>query len=59
MVHYFEEENENEAYTKVRIGTEEFIRQLSKFCEIAIFTANIQNYADIVIDGLDCNDLID
>ena len=59
LVHYFEEENENEAYTKVRIGTEEFIRQLSKFCEIAIFTANIQNYADIVIDGLDCNDLID
>ena len=59
LVHFFEDENENEAYVKVRMGTEEFIRQLSKYCEIAIFTASTQNYADIVIDGLDCKDLID
>ena len=57
LVHFFEDENE--AYVKVRMGTENFIRQLSKFCEIAIFTASTQNYADIVIDGLDCKDLID
>ena len=57
LVHYFE--NENEAYVKVRMGTENFIRKLSKFCEIAIFTASTQNYADIVIDGLDCKELID
>ncbi len=57
LVHYFEDENE--AYVKVRMGTENFIRKLSKYCEIAIFTASTQNYADIVIDGLDCKDLID
>jgi len=57
LVHYFEDENE--AYVKVRMGTENFIRKLSKFCEIAVFTASTQNYADIVIDGLDCKDLID
>ena len=57
LVHYFEDENE--AYVKVRMGTENFIRELSKYCEIAIFTASTQNYADIVIDGLDCKDLID
>ena len=57
LVHYFEDENE--AYVKVRMGTENFIRKLSKYCEIAIFTASTQNYADIVIDGLDCKDFID
>jgi Dullard-like phosphatase family protein len=57
LVHYFEDENE--AYVKVRMGTEDFIRELSKYCEIAIFTASTQNYADIVIDGLDCKALID
>ena len=57
LVHYFEDENE--AYVKVRMGTENFIRKLSKYCEIAIFTASTQNYADIVINGLDCKDLID
>ena len=41
------------------MGTENFILQLNKYCEIAIFTASTQNYADIVIDGLDCKDLID
>ena len=57
LVHYFEDENE--AYVKVRMGTENFIRVLSKFCEIVIFTASTKYYADIVIDGLDCKDLID
>jgi len=57
LVHYFEDENE--AYVKVRMGTENFIRTLSKYCEIAIFTASTKYYADIVIDGLDCKELID
>ena len=57
LVHYFEDENE--AYVKVRMGAENFIRTLSKYCEIAIFTASTKYYADIVIDGLDCKDLID
>ena len=57
LVHFFEDENE--AYVKVRLGTENFITKLSKYCEIAIFTASTKYYADIVIDGLDCKDLID
>ena len=57
LVHYFEDENE--AYVKVRMGTENFITSLSKYCEIVIFTASTKYYADIVIDGLDCKELID
>ena len=57
LVHFFEENNE--AYVKVRMGAENFITVLSQFCEIVIFTASTKNYADIVIDGLDCKNLID
>ena len=57
LVHYFEDEAE--AYVKVRMGAENFITVLSKYCEIVIFTASTQYYADIVINGLDCKDLID
>ena len=41
------------------MGAENFITVLSKYCEIVIFTASTQYYADIVINGLDCKDLID
>ena len=59
LVHYCEEdENEDDAYVKVRMGTENFINVLSEYCEIIIFTASTQYYADIVIDGLDCKDKI-
>ena len=57
LVHFFEDNNE--AYVKVRMGAEKFITVLSHFCEIVIFTASTKNYADIVIDGLDCKNLID
>ena len=57
LVHYFEDEAE--AYVKVRLGAENFITILSKYCEIVIFTASTQYYADIVINGLDCKNLID
>ena len=59
LVHYIEEEKEDKAYVKVRMGAENFINTLSEFCEIIIFTASTQYYADIVIDGLDCKDKID
>ena len=36
LVHFFEDENE--AHVKVRLGTENFIRELSKNCNFAIFT---------------------
>ena len=57
LVHYFEDETES--YVKVRIGAETFIKELSKYCEICIFTASTKYYADIVIDGLDYNHLVD
>ena len=57
LVHFFEDNNE--AYVKVRMGAECFISILSQFCEIVIFTASTKFYADTVIDGLDCKDLID
>jgi Dullard-like phosphatase family protein len=57
LVHFFEDNFE--AYVKVRMGAENFITVLSQYCEIVIFTASTQYYADIVIDGLDCKNLID
>jgi len=57
LVHYFEDETE--AYVKVRIGTEKFIKEMSKYCEICIFTASTKYYADTVINGLGNHDLID
>jgi Dullard-like phosphatase family protein len=57
LVHFFEDNCE--AYVKVRMGAEYFITALSKYCEIVIFTASTKYYCDIVINGLDCKDLID
>jgi len=57
LVHYFEDETES--YVKVRKGTEKFINELSKYCEICIFTASTKYYADIVIDGFDYHHLVD
>ena len=57
LVHFFEDNFE--AYVKVRMGAENFITVLSQYCEIVIFTASTKYYADIVIDGLDCKNLID
>ncbi len=58
LVHYFEDNDEENAYVKVRMGAEKFIKILSQYCEIVIFTASTQEYANIVIDGLDCSDKI-
>ena len=57
LVHFFEDETES--YVKVRKGTEKFIKELSKYCEICIFTASTKYYADIVIDGFDSHHLVD
>jgi Dullard-like phosphatase family protein len=57
LVHYFEDETE--AYVKVRMGTEKFIKELSVYCEICIFTASTKFYADTVINGLSNHNLID
>ena len=57
LVHYFEDDNE--AYVKVRMGAEKFIKELSAYCEICIFTASTKYYADTVINGLGNHNLID
>ena len=57
LVHFFEDNYE--AYVKVRMGAENFITVLSQFCEIVIFTASTKYYCNIVIEGLDCKNLID
>ena len=51
LVHYISD-NES-AYIQIRPGAEEFLKELSEFYEIIIFTAALQNYADLVIDGID------
>ena len=53
-----EDEEEYNAYVKVRLGAENFINELSKFCEIVIFTASTEDYANTVINGLDCKNNI-
>ena len=57
LVHYIEEGNL--CYVKVRNGTENFIQQISKFCEIIIFTASTSNYCDYILNQFDCKKAID
>ena len=51
LIHYIPFENEE--YVEIRPGAEEFIKELSKFYEIIIFTASQQSYADLVLKGID------
>ena len=51
LVHYIADKES--AYIQIRPGAEEFIKDLSKYYEIIIFTAALQTYADLVIDGID------
>ena len=57
LVHYLQDENDS--YVIVRHGTEKFIKILSEFCEIVIFTGSKRHYADTVIDGLEVKNFID
>ena len=56
LVHYIDDDDS--AYIQVRPGAEEFIKELSEFYEIIIFTAALQTYADLIITGLDPDGLI-
>ena len=51
LVHYISD-NES-AYIQIRPGAENFLKELSEFYEIVIFTAALQTYADLVIEGID------
>ena len=56
LVHYISDNDS--AYIQIRPGAEEFLKELSEYYEIIIFTAALQNYADLVIDGIDPNGVI-
>ena len=43
----------NSEYIQIRPGAELFIKELSQYYEIIIFTASYQKYADMVIDCID------
>ena len=56
LVHYIEEENR--AYVQVRPYADYFLTEMGKFFEIVIFTAAAEDYADIVLNELDKNKII-
>ena len=56
LVHYIEEENR--AYVQVRPYADYFLSEMSKYFELVIFTAAAEDYADIVLNELDKNKVI-
>ena len=56
LVHYIEEENR--AYVQVRPYADYFLSEMGKYFEIVIFTAASEDYADIVLNELDKNNVI-
>ena len=56
LVHYIEEENR--AYVQVRPYADYFLTEMGKHFEIVIFTAAAEDYADIVLNELDKNKVI-
>ena len=56
LVHYIEEENS--AYVQVRPYAEYFLKELSKYFEIVLFTAAEEDYTDIVLKELNKNNYI-
>ena len=51
IVHYIKYKNSE--YVQVRPYLDDFIKELSDYYEIIIFTASYQNYADLAINGID------
>ena len=47
------EDGENDFFYMVRPYCNKFLTELSKYFEIVIFTAAMQDYADWIIDGID------
>lgn len=58
LVHSVKNNDGQSPKALVRKGTELFIDKLSEYCEIVIFTAGKQDYADSIIDNLDCADKV-
>ncbi len=49
IVHYYEKDNNY--FVKVRVGSDDFIKSMSKFCEIIIISSSAKEYTDIIINN--------
>ena len=56
LVHYVEEENS--AYVQVRPYADEFLKELSRYFELVLFTAAEEDYTGIVLNELNKNEYI-
>ena len=56
LVHYVEEENR--AFVQVRPYADFFLNEMAKYFELIVFTAAAEDYADIVLNELDKNKVI-
>lgn len=56
LVHYYEANGEGNY--RIRPGCEKFLKEMSEFYEVCIFTAAMQDYADWVLNELDKNKYI-
>lgn len=56
LVHFFD--MGPDSHFKIRPGCNEFLTELSKYYELVIFTAAMQDYADSVLDQIDKEGLI-
>ena len=56
LIHY--KSKGNIEYIQIRPGAEDFIKELSEYYEIIIFTASLKRYADLVIKGIDIDNKI-
>lgn len=59
LLHYDVDEEKGEGYYLIRPGTEKFLRELSKFWEIVVFTASVAEYANWLIDDMDTEKVVD
>lgn len=57
MIHFVDSEKQTngESFFRIRPFCIEFLEEMSKYFEIVIFTAGVQDYADWVLDSLDPN----
>ena len=58
LVHFVQGNDDSSNMAQIRPGAKEFIDELSEYFEIVIFTAAKQDYADIVIDGVDTSNKV-
>lgn len=57
LLHYYEK-NEIEGELKIRPGADEFLKLMSNYYEVVIFTAAMQDYADWALEHFNNSPLI-